>query len=1078
MRRGNGSLQVICRCAVSDKAEKGSFPVFINKRKPFIDEQIKGGFETMNKNLKKVISAASALAVSASSIAAFAASYPDVATTADYYQAVNELSALGVIAGFEDGTFKPEENVTRAQITKMVVTALGNQVSSAAEAASGKDTQFADVPGSHWAAGFVSVGTSSSAQNFINGYSATAFGPEDNVTYAQAIKMLVAALGYSSLAEGAGGWPSGYLKYGYSLGLTTGLSGIGNDQQLNRAQVAVLIDNALKCPICVSNGVTYNQFGQQIPVTLVKDGTGDLDGSKDGYQNLLNYAHDAYLVYGRVSATNKSGDGVEVGEIKFTVEKSDNWEGYSINAAKGESSDPVTAYKGQVTDADKYLFTYSEAILQKDINDEYTLVSLTPYGSSEILTLNTGDYKEYNKDTKQLKMYKDAGRSKYDTYKFDAEIDDNTDFSKVYVNGATYDKAAADLEAFFNGQYVDGNKVGQITLIDKTDEGKSSTDGKYDVIMVSYYVDGIIDDVEVDTDEIVITLDEADAVIGKGEIVLDLEDEDADYSITLDGESIDASELQPGDVVSVAYDVNDDFEDSLSYDIVVSRNKVEGKVTSIYEDKDKDGNITLDTEYSLDDGNVYKLAYEDAAKLTNGNSYTLYLDAFGKVVKADELASSKKYGIVENLYKSNGGSDPYVDIITATGEKVSYAVNSDDFADLENKFFGGNFDDPNKFGDSKGETEADKKGVRGDAVDRVIEYTVTTKGELRVKDLAPDGDSINGEYKTATAKLDKRQLSESLTSIVDLSEYDYTTSQSYTSVAMDSLTAGTKYTGKAFGAIGTDKVYQFVVITSGIGGYNVEKPWAVFVQSSNIDTDNGSMDAVVAYVNGEDKPRTIAVDGINVEDFKAGDVFFYKTNSDGEIEDYKLVSTLGDGSYQSFYKTAMDVENNSFDFVIPATAADFKGAAFSKGEYNDDECMLISGPIVDVTNGNVKIATKVTNATEIDDEGKSVDVLAIDDVDDYSLASDVKVYGYDYSVNRARDRVFVTSNNKVVKASTFNRDSYFGDKVDNFVMFEKEFETIKDAANKNYGKTYFAVAKVLDDEITEILVIIPDGSDD
>ena len=75
----------------------------------------------MNKNLKKVISAVAALAISASSIAAFAVNFPDVEETASYAQAVQELSALGVISGFEDGTFKPDELVTRAQISKMIV---------------------------------------------------------------------------------------------------------------------------------------------------------------------------------------------------------------------------------------------------------------------------------------------------------------------------------------------------------------------------------------------------------------------------------------------------------------------------------------------------------------------------------------------------------------------------------------------------------------------------------------------------------------------------------------------------------------------------------------------------------------------------------------------------------------------------------------------------------------------------------------------------------------------------------------------------------------------------------------------
>ena len=57
----------------------------------------------MIKNLKKVISAIAAIALSASSFAAFAVDFPDVEETAYYSQAVQELSALGVISGVEEG---------------------------------------------------------------------------------------------------------------------------------------------------------------------------------------------------------------------------------------------------------------------------------------------------------------------------------------------------------------------------------------------------------------------------------------------------------------------------------------------------------------------------------------------------------------------------------------------------------------------------------------------------------------------------------------------------------------------------------------------------------------------------------------------------------------------------------------------------------------------------------------------------------------------------------------------------------------------------------------------------------------
>lgn len=1030
-----------------------------NKRKPFINEQIKGGFETMNKNLKKVISAASALAVSASGIAAFAASYPDVPNTAEYYQAVSELSALGVIAGFDDGTFKPDENVTRAQITKMVVTALGSQVASAAEAAAGKDTKFADVPGSHWAAGFISVGTSSAAQNFINGYGPTAFGPEDNVTYAQAIKMLVAALGYSSSAEGAGGWPSGYLKYGYNLGLTNGLSGIGNDQQLNRAQVAVLIDNALKCPICVSTGqVQYNQFGQQIPVTLPKDGTGDLDGTKDGYQNLLNYAHDAYLVYGRVIGTFKSGAGVDADEVRFNVEKADNWDGYPINAAKDDTPDNVPVYKGQVTDADDYLFTYSEAIIKKDINDEYTLVSLTSYGASEKIELNSGDYKQIKAGTNsnndyQLQMYKDSGRSKYDTYKIISDVG-------IYINGR---EMVGDVSELFEGDYIKGNKVGTITLIDSTEEGKSSTDGKYDYVMVSYYVDGVVDEVDVDTDEIVIAMDnECDDRIDRGEIILDLEDEDKDYHVILDGAEIDPSEIKEGDVVSVAYDVEGGFKNSDTYDIIVSRNQVEGRVSSVYPDPDD----ILDYEYTLDDGTVYKAAYDKLGKIESGVSYTLYLDAFGKIAKVEELASTKKYALLENVYMTNGDADAYVDVVTSDGYKRSYQIKTEDYNDfkeilmLEDKL-------------AEFDTSA-KLANRKQPEDRVIEYTTTTKDELRLKSVAEPFE-FNGEFKSSTGKIDGRQLSESLSAIIDASDYKMEKSQSYSKVAYGDLQSGTTYRGYAFGQIGSDKVYQYVLIKDGIGGWNVANPWAIYVQSTNVNIDGSDNDAIVAYVNGE--LTTLPTDG-SIATMTAGDVFFYKKNSDDEVEEIKVVAKgLLNDSYRAFYDEAI---KNNFDFVDADTAKAFAAEEtsedvsyiFSKND-NVDDCELISGAIVDVSAGDVKFAT----SKELAKDKQSIDNFSIDNAKDYSLASDAKVCVYDYSISKAKDRVYASRSTSSVKKSTFDRASYVGAKNDNVVDFITEQQEIAGVSNRNYGNVNFAIAKVVDREITEILVILPDDDD-
>ncbi|MGN1116338.1 MAG: S-layer homology domain-containing protein, partial [Candidatus Ornithomonoglobus sp.] len=102
------------------------------------------------RNLKKVISSVAALAIVASSASAFAGSFPDVDASASYSNAVETLTALGVVNGDDNGLFNPDNQVTRAEFTKMAVEALGEGDAATAQTTS----QFADAANTtvHWAA--------------------------------------------------------------------------------------------------------------------------------------------------------------------------------------------------------------------------------------------------------------------------------------------------------------------------------------------------------------------------------------------------------------------------------------------------------------------------------------------------------------------------------------------------------------------------------------------------------------------------------------------------------------------------------------------------------------------------------------------------------------------------------------------------------------------------------------------------------------------------------------------------------------------------------------------------------------
>ena len=135
----------------------------------------------------------------------------------EYEKAVARLVAFNVLDGYKDGTYRPEQDVTRAEFAKILVEALG--IGNAARAAQGK-VIFPDVPASHWASGYVNV---ASGQGLLVGFPDGNFRPEDQVTYAEALTMLVRSLGYQDeFLKGV--WPGSHIAKAAEAGITSGVN--------------------------------------------------------------------------------------------------------------------------------------------------------------------------------------------------------------------------------------------------------------------------------------------------------------------------------------------------------------------------------------------------------------------------------------------------------------------------------------------------------------------------------------------------------------------------------------------------------------------------------------------------------------------------------------------------------------------------------------------------------------------------------------------------------------------------------------------------------------------------------------
>ena len=189
-----------------------------------------------------------ALSMALSSMVAFAeAQFTDVEAGSVVETAVVKLVEKGIISGYPDGTFKPEGAITRAEFAAVITRFKGIADSAPADAVTGFADLDADA-GAAWAKPYVKAAVDA---GIINGFNDGTFRAGESVTYEQAIKMLICALGYQALAdeelaklEGAS-WSAGYIAVAENKGITANATSADVTAPATRGIVAILTGNAL-----------------------------------------------------------------------------------------------------------------------------------------------------------------------------------------------------------------------------------------------------------------------------------------------------------------------------------------------------------------------------------------------------------------------------------------------------------------------------------------------------------------------------------------------------------------------------------------------------------------------------------------------------------------------------------------------------------------------------------------------------------------------------------------------------------------------------------------------------------------
>ena len=167
-----------------------------------------------------------------------------------YQEAVTVIAGMGIVDGYSDGTFGPDEALTRGAAAKIICNLILGPTT--ADALSASSAPFVDVPTTNTFAGYI---TYCSQQGIISGYADGTFRPTDTLSGNAFMKMLLGALGYDSDKEGYTGanWTVNVIKQAVGIELNDGNDDFVGSQAVTRQEACLYAFNTLKATM-----VEYN----------------------------------------------------------------------------------------------------------------------------------------------------------------------------------------------------------------------------------------------------------------------------------------------------------------------------------------------------------------------------------------------------------------------------------------------------------------------------------------------------------------------------------------------------------------------------------------------------------------------------------------------------------------------------------------------------------------------------------------------------------------------------------------------------------------------------------------------------
>ena len=696
--------------------------------------------------MKKFLSLALALVMTMSLVVvgAGAKDFTDDSKIA-YSEAVDVISACGIIDGYTDGSFNPNGTLTRGAAAKIICNMILGPTTAGALSADA--APFADVPANHVFAGYIAY---CSQQGIINGYADGTFKPAGTLTGYQFMKMLLGALGYEGKYEGFTGanWSINVAKLALNLELEKGNDEFVGTKAVTREEACLYAFNTLKATMVEYDENTQIAIGDVVITTTSKAKPVEGPNSIKGKLAICdkNTVQFAEKYFGKLT-------GVKAGETDSFGRPSVTWkyDGDKIGTYADSADDTLLVEKSNIsvttaltgtdylnlkdTDVLAVVNIYVNGVAQNTVGEDDEGEEVITWDDADDITLYAGDFIETFEDAND--KVQTVVVTRYQVAKIDSVEDELA--SADSKKGATYEIELKNLSDDFATDATE-------TFYDKHDaknemKGFDAKTYVKDAVLAIVYKDAATA-----TARDILASNVAETVEGKITAYTSKHNTDGSAKeayITLAGTKYP--------VAGTVQDVMDDADFGFSYDdteytLYLDPN---GYVIGVKGDT----SVALEDVYAVTgfwtvDGKWGESIYVEAVAVTTGEvkEFTMHTD--DENIKAEEVYDDFDFGGLYTFRETKGKNyaKPYADadkVEALTGDDLTIALKKDD-----TKLAGYYFDDETLFVkvEADGAADGDNFGGNAEVKKATGSTNVATTADAAYVFYTEDGKTKTADY--------------------------------------------------------------------------------------------------------------------------------------------------------------------------------------------------------------------------------------------------------------------------------------------------------------------------------------------